>query len=93
MRSDRTKPSDNPIDEFFAMAFDRDGSLHAEKMRYAITHAFRSGYFAGADAYRPRPIEVPCPVAPPEAVTTELDGQAIEAKVLGDQKKMGWTPP
>lgn len=72
----------DPVDEFFALCYDIDGSLHKENVRYALACAYRQG-FAEAKDQVPTLLQLKdnmrCSVESPRPVVSEA--QAMRAEI------------
>lgn len=74
----------DPIEEFFASCLDVDGSLHGDKVRYALACAYRQG-FAEAKDQVPSLVHIrdqmQCSVSPPTPVFSKLQTEQMVAHV------------
>ena len=89
----RLGPQPNRMDEFFGLCKDIDGTLHPDKVRYALAYAYRGGFCEGVDLYRGRlNFEPRCSVPTPESVMTEKAKIAIEERMLAELHQQGILP-
>lgn len=81
----RNPPSNDPIPELESMCRDIDGTLHPEKVREALTTAYRRGFNECNDIYRGRMFQDPmCSVARPEPVFTPAEQASAEARIRAE---------
>lgn len=71
----------NVIDEFFDLCKDVDGTLHPDKVRYALAYAYRGGFIEGVELYRGRlNFEPQCSVQRPRPVITTKQEELMEER-------------